>query len=99
MISSIKREDAVQFLHASGAVTRPTSVNGLDRLPFNIVAWNGDIVPVESDGETSGPGMVESHSSRTGRNGLLLVQILGLVEEEVGGQLLVLVTRKVSLDD
>jgi hypothetical protein len=68
-------------------------------LPFNIRAWNGDIVPVESDGEMSGSGMVESHSICTGQNGLLLIRILGLIEEEVGGQLLVLVAREVSLDD
>jgi hypothetical protein len=46
-----------------------------------------------------GSGMVESHSICTGQNGLLLIRILGLIEEEVGGQLLVLVTREVSLDD
>jgi hypothetical protein len=80
-------------------VTRLTRTNELDGLPFNIGAWNGDIVTVESNGETSGSGLMESHSSHTGQNGLLLVQILRLVEEEVGSQLLVLVAREVGLND
>jgi hypothetical protein len=89
----------VSFFHASVVVTGLTSANELNGLPFNIGPWNGDIVTVESDGETSGSGTVKSHSSRTGQNALLIIQILRLVKEEIGSQLLVLVAREVGLDD
>ena len=39
----------------------------------------------------------ESHKCRDGY--LLLIRILGLVEQEIGSKFLVLVARKVSLDD
>jgi len=54
-----------------------------------------------SDGEMAESGMVRSHNGGTDcRNlHLLVVWVLGLLKEEVGGQLLVLVAREVSLDD
>lgn len=58
------------------------------------------IVTVISDGEGSTSGMVRSHSDRTGLEvPLLVVRIVGLVEQEVRGELLVLVACKVGLDN
>ena len=65
----------------------------------NIWMWNGDIAMVASDGDMAKSSMVVSHSGRTKGHHLLVTIIVGLVEEEVGGQLLVLVARKVGLDD
>jgi len=84
-------------LHASAAVHQPDHVHGIEDQSFNNSSWNGDIDMVAVDQEYAGTLLVGSHSGRTGKNTLLL--LIGLVEEEVGSQLLVLVARKVGLDD
>jgi hypothetical protein len=99
VISSIMKADAVPNSHAF-SICDPIDQGHCNRgLPFDIRAWYRDIVRMPSDARDTESGMVESHIGRTEQNGLLLIQILGLVEEEVGGQLLVLVARKVRLDD
>lgn len=60
---------------------------------------DGGIVTIASDGDMSELGMALLHDGRTDHRGLLLLWILGLIEEEVGGQLLILVACEVSLNN
>lgn len=65
----------------------------------HIGEYDGDITTMASDGFVVVSGMARSHGGCTGHGALLLFWILGLIEEEVGCQLLVLVAREVGLDD
>jgi hypothetical protein len=76
-----------------------TPNESVDSRALSSTKKDGDIVTIASDGNRVKSGMELLHNGRTGHKSLLLVWILRLIEEEVGGQLLVLVACKVSLND
>jgi len=80
--------------------TEPCEGSGLEIVFVQFRDGCRAIVTVISAGGGSTSGMVRSHSDRTELEvPLLVVGIVGLVKQEVRGQLLVLVACKVCLDN